>query len=78
MSVSVMKTHSTKETARLVGVHYITLHHWIAAGKVKPSQGIRMNDHMIWRWTDSDVERIRKYKLKNYRKGRGRKAKPKR
>jgi hypothetical protein len=29
-------------------------------------------------WTAKDVERIRKYKQENYRKGRGRKPKPKR
>ena len=26
-------------------------------------------------WTDRDVERVRKYKQENYRKGRGRKSK---
>jgi hypothetical protein len=29
-------------------------------------------------WTDLDVKRLRKYKKENYRKGRGRKPKPKR
>jgi hypothetical protein len=29
-------------------------------------------------WTDRDVELLRKYKQNNYRKGRGRKPKPKR
>jgi hypothetical protein len=29
-------------------------------------------------WTDRDVERVRKYKEENYRKGRGRKPKRKR
>jgi hypothetical protein len=28
-------------------------------------------------WTDADVEKVRKYKQENYRKGRGRKPKPK-
>jgi hypothetical protein len=29
-------------------------------------------------WTAQDVEELKKYKLKNYRKGSGRKPKPKR
>ena len=36
------------------------------------------NRAKLWRWTDTDVERVRKFKQKNYCKGRGRKAKPKR
>ncbi len=29
-------------------------------------------------WTDRDIERVKRYKKKFYRKGRGRKKKPKR
>lgn len=75
---SVMKTYSTKETARLAGIHFITLQRWVANGKVGPSQRIRQDGFTLWRWTNSDVERVREYKQQNYRKGRGRKAKPKR
>ena len=32
-----------------------------------------MSKAKLWRWTDTDVERVRKYKQENYRKGRGRK-----
>jgi hypothetical protein len=78
MSLIIMKTFSTRETANRVGVHYITLHRWIAGKKVRASQSIRMNGHVLWRWTESDVEKVRKFKASNYRKGRGRKAKPKR
>jgi predicted site-specific integrase-resolvase len=73
-----MKTYSTKEAAARAAIHYITLHRWVASGKVGPSQSIRMNGHKIWRWTDSDVEKVRKYKQGHYRKGRGRKAKSRR
>jgi excisionase family DNA binding protein len=73
-----MRTYSTKEAAKLTGIHHITLHRWIAAGKIRSSQSIRMNGHKLWRWTDSDIEKVRMYKKKNYRKGRGRKPKSKR
>jgi predicted site-specific integrase-resolvase len=73
--ISLFKTYSTKETARKVGIHWVTLHKWLAAGKVRPSQRIGMNGGKHWRWTKQDVERVRKYKAKHYRKGRGRKKK---
>jgi predicted site-specific integrase-resolvase len=74
-SESVMKTYSTKETARLTGVHYITLQRWVSQGKVRPSQKIRQDGFTLWRWTEWDLKRVRKYKQENYRKGRGRKPK---
>ncbi len=73
--ISVMKTYSTKQAAKLAGVHWVTLHRWITAGKVRPPQAIPMNGGKLWRWTDRAVERVRKYKAANYWKGRGRKKK---
>ena len=72
---SVNKTYSTKEVARRVGVHWVTLHKWIAAAKIRPSQQIEMNGGKHWRWTKSDIEKVRRYKAEYYRKGRGRKKK---
>ncbi len=51
----------------------MTLHRWLAAGKVRASQAFPMNGRTLWRWTDADVEKVRKYKAAHYRKGRGRK-----
>jgi len=73
-----MKTYSTKEAAERADIHFITLQRWVSDDKVRPSQRIKQNGFTLWRWTDSDVEKVRKYKQENYRKGRGRKAKPKR
>ncbi len=73
--LSVNKTYSTKEAARKVGVHWVTLHKWRAAGKVRASHQIGMNGGKHWRWTDRDLKQAVKYKGKHYRKGRGRKKK---
>jgi predicted site-specific integrase-resolvase len=72
-----MKTFSTRQVAELVGIEFGTLHRWLRAGKVKASQGVPMNGsgRTLWRWTDKDVSAAKKYKLENYRKGRGRKKK---
>jgi predicted site-specific integrase-resolvase len=72
------KTYSTRQAAKLVGIHWVTLHRWLASKKVRPSQATPMNGSTLWRWTDADVEKLKNYKRKNYRKGRGRKPKPKR
>lgn len=57
----------------MVGIHWMTLHRWLAAGKVRASRSMPMNGRTLWRWTEADVQRIRSYKEKFYRKGRGRK-----
>lgn len=57
----------------MVGIHWMTLHRWRAAGRVRASRSMPMNGRTLWRWTEADVQRIRGYKEKFYRKGRGRK-----
>jgi len=69
-----MRTYSTRHVAKLVGIHWVTLRRWLSAGKVRPSRGVPLNGKTLWRWTDADVGRLRKYKAKHYNK-RGRKKK---
>jgi predicted site-specific integrase-resolvase len=57
----------------MVGIHWTTLHRWLRSGAVKPSIGVPLNGRTLWRWTQQDVGRVRKYKAAHYRKGRGRK-----
>jgi len=71
------RNYSTQQVAKMVGIHWMTLHRWLASGVVRPSIGVPMNGRTLWRWTDRDLERVRKYKQENYRKGRGRKSKSK-
>jgi predicted site-specific integrase-resolvase len=72
------KTYSTEQAAKMAKVHWTTLHRWLRAKKVRPSIAVPLNGRTLWRWTDADVEKVRKYKQEHYRKGRGRKPKPKR
>ena len=73
-----MQTYSTSEVARMVGVHKVTLKKWLISGKVPEPRRVRNGGIQARIWTARDVERVRKYKHENYRKGRGRKPKPKR
>jgi len=62
----------------MAGVHWVTLRRWLASGKIRPSQAVPYDGRTLWRWSAADVEKLRRYKQENYRKGRGRKPKPKR
>jgi hypothetical protein len=55
----------------------MTLYRWVEQGKVRPSIIIKLNGSVLRRWTAGDLEKVRKYKQKNYRKGRGKKPKSK-
>jgi predicted site-specific integrase-resolvase len=68
-----MRTHSTKQAARLAGISWVTLRRWLAARKIRPSQAVPFGGRTLWRFTDADVEELRKYKADHYGKGRGRK-----
>ncbi len=72
-----MATYSTKQVAKLVGIHRVTLQHWLAAGKVRASRSLPSNGGTLWRWTDADVKKVKKYKAAHYWEGRGRKKKKK-
>ena len=71
-----MKSYSTVQVARMIGVHKVTLQRWLLDGKLREPRRISNGGVDARVWTDRDVERARKYKEENYRKGRGRKAKP--
>jgi excisionase family DNA binding protein len=73
-----MSPLSTAEVARKVGIHKATLERWIAGGELKMPEPLRVGAKVFRNWTAPDVERVRKYKQEHYRKGRGRKPRPKR
>lgn len=73
-----MKSYSTAQVARVLKIGRQTLHRWIASGDVPAPPRSKVGGVTVRMWTAADVERVRKHKQKNYRKGRGRKAKPKR
>lgn len=73
-----MSPLSTEDVARRVRVNRVTLERWLSSGKLKQPKTIRFGRSELRNWTDSDVQRVRKYKEQNYRKGRGRKPKQKR
>jgi hypothetical protein len=73
-----MKDYSTATVASEVGISKLTLIRWLMAGKIREPRRVKQGGVELRLWTARDVERVRRYKLENYRKGRGRKPKPKR
>ncbi len=66
-----MASHSVKQAAKLLGVDQQTLFRWIWNGKVRPSIAIPMNGRKLYRFTDGDVKKVRRYKSAHYWEGRG-------
>jgi excisionase family DNA binding protein len=72
------KSFSTSQVTKMVGIGRMTILRWLKDGKIPEPRRIRNGGVDARIWTVRDVERVRSYKQENYRKGRGRKPKPKR
>ena len=72
-----MSPLSTKDVAGLVGINPATLERWLSSGRLKSPKKLVIGRKEFRHWTARDIERVRKFKAKNYMKGRGRKPKKK-
>lgn len=78
LHVVAMSPMSTEQVAKVVGVNRVTLERWLSSGKLKGPRVVSIGRGTFRQWSQADVDRIQKYKQENYRKGRGRKPRPKR
>lgn len=70
------KTYSTREVAELVGIHRVTLQHWIKRSGIIPKEAIPMGalrEQKLYRWSQKNVEDLKRWKAWQYGEGRGRK-----
>jgi excisionase family DNA binding protein len=72
-----MRRITTQEAAKTVGISRATLQAWIAAGKVRAPKVQIIHGVAARIWKEPDLKRLSAAKVKLYRKGRGRKPKPK-
>ena len=70
-----MSPRSTAEIAAVVGVAESTLERWLDERKVPTPKRIVVGARVSRIWTSQDIERLKRYKARFYRKGRGRKKK---
>jgi excisionase family DNA binding protein len=73
MVYNAMATYSTSEVARKLGINKMTLLKWLWAGKLSEPRHRANGGQDVRLWNERDLERARKYKEANFRKGRGRK-----
>ena len=71
-----MPTCSSAEVAAAAGISKRTLLRWLQDGKVREPRRVTFAGQESRVWSERDLQRVKKYKADNYRKGRGRK-KPK-
>ena len=70
-----MRTYSTANVARRIGVHKMTLLKWLWANKIPEPPHQTAGGQDVRLWSDQDLKRVLKYKEANYRRGRGRRKK---
>ncbi len=73
-----MRTYSTVEAARALGISYPTLHRWLRARRFPVPRLRRLGRISVRWWTARDLVRVRLYMEKHYReyrKGMGRQEK---
>ena len=63
-----MKSYSTVEVARKVGIHKSTLRDWLQRGAIPEPKRQSNGGQVVRIWTDRDVERVRRYKAAHYMK----------
>jgi excisionase family DNA binding protein len=76
-NVVVSQKLTTTEAAKAVGLDRVTVQRWIRERKVNPPKTILRNGRGVRLWSSSDIERLSRVKELVYRRGRGRKPKPK-
>ena len=67
-----MKTYSSNQAAKKLGVGISTLSTYISVGKIEPPQSVTTGNITVYLWTDADIERVRQLlpKIANGRKTR--------
>ena len=74
-----MKMYSTREAAKRLGIHLVTLQEYIAAKKIPAPPVKRLGGVRLRLWTGTEIDRVRKLlpKIANGRKTRYQKLREK-
>ena len=58
-----LKVYGTPKAAKLIGVHFLTLHRWLREKRLKPPDGLKLPDgRTVYLWTDQDIQAAKKLK----------------
>jgi excisionase family DNA binding protein len=61
-----MKTYSTLQVAKLLGIGSDTLYRWMHEGKVPTPRVESFAGMTVRLWSESELEQAKKYKAKHY------------
>jgi len=61
-----MKTYSTLQVAKVLGLTSATLHRWMRERKIQAPPVQSLGGVQVRLWTPDDVEKVRKYKDDHY------------
>jgi excisionase family DNA binding protein len=67
-----MKQYSTREAAKMLGLHLVTIQTYIAEGKIPAPPLLDVGGNKLRIWTEQDIEKVREIlpKIANGRKTR--------
>jgi excisionase family DNA binding protein len=60
--VMTMKTYTTVEVARQIGISRQTLQSWISRGRIQSPKAIKVGNVALRLWTKTDIQKARKFK----------------
>ena len=69
----IMKSYTTVELAKRLGIGRDTLYRWLRAEKIKGSKVTRLGPFKVRLWTERDVRKVEQFMKEYYIEGRGRK-----
>jgi excisionase family DNA binding protein len=72
-----MKTYSTVQVAKALGISSDTIHRWIREGLIDAPPTQSLGGVQVRLWTESEVQEVRKYKTNRYWGRGGRKKRRK-
>jgi len=75
--VVVSQKLNTTEAAKAVGLDRVTVQRWIRERKIQAPKPVLRKGRGVRLWSPRDIERLSRVKEQVYRRGRGRKPKPK-
>jgi excisionase family DNA binding protein len=61
-----VRTYSTIEVAKLLGIGNDTLHRWVHTKKVPAPELQRVGGLSVRLWTEAEIEAVREYKARHY------------
>ena len=63
---TIMKTYSTIQAAKLLGIASGTFHRWIRENRIEAPPAETLGGMQVRLWNDADIAKVRKYKAEHY------------